>query len=490
MAAAFAAFFLIGAVLSDALFNSSSLVKTLVLIVLAPAALAISPIAVWQALWKVRRLLRALTTWHVLWFLIFASALIFRIRSSADIQSEVLDTGALYRLGIMTLVGLALVTLLVLRRTDFPHSMLQGVLGLYATYVLFGVLSSVWSIFPAWSAYKASEILVDTALIAAIVSAMRNDWEYKSIFDLTYCLYGGLLVTTWAGAVLAPSLAFHPSRGIISVQLFGPFPYVHTNSVGEYGAIIAVVSVIRLYFAKQEKRRRAFYYFTLALGLASLIMSQTRTAEIGFVCALMLGLFFLSPKKAMTYGGLATVAVAFTGLSELLLKFFARGQSTAMLESATGRVKWWEAAWRMVEVHPVIGSGAFAAGRWGVLAKIDPNPANVHNSYLEVLVGTGAIGLLIVLSTLVWIWWIFMHRVRRSASMGIRRQLVIEASSILALLTVRSAFSGVIVMHAPMFFLLLLGFAEYVRRTDPIRVTEKAHARQQRVTPVLQSSEA
>ena len=125
MAAAFAAFFFIGAVLSDALFNSSSLVKTLVLIVLAPAALAISPIAVWQALWKVRRLMRALTTWHVLWFLIFASALIFRIRSSADIQSDVLDTGALYRLGIMTLVGLALVILLVLRRTDWTHSMLQ-----------------------------------------------------------------------------------------------------------------------------------------------------------------------------------------------------------------------------------------------------------------------------------------------------------------------------------------------------------------------------
>jgi O-antigen ligase len=466
---AFAAFFCLGALLSSAVFNSSNPAKTLLIIVFGPVAFVLMLIASWQGSSKVRRLCSQLSILHLLWAFLFASALILRIRSSTEIETQSLDAAALYRVSVMTIVGLALLTMLVLHRSFWPKSVMRGVLGAYCGYGLFSLLSAVWSIFPAWSAYKATEILLDTLVLAAILAATHNEIEFKTFVDLTYCLYAGLLLSAWGGVVFFPHLALQPSRGLISVQLFGVFPQLHTNSVGEYGAILAVVSVTRMRFARLARKRRALYLFTLGLGLASLILSQTRSAEIAFVCGLLLVLFFLFPRRTLIYGTISLFIIGGTGLSAVLFKFFARGQSMKMLESATGRVQWWQATWQTFLMHPWVGSGAFAAGRFGVLAKIDPNTSNVHNSFLEVLVGTGLIGFAFMLGTLVAIWILLIHHISLTDSPCLRRQLILESLAILTILTVRSAFSDTMVIHAPLFFLLVLGYAEYLHRKTSIK---------------------
>lgn len=58
------------------------------------------------------RLLRNLTEhlrwWHVLWMLIFASALVFRVRGVNQIEQNPIDAWALYRIGLELIVAAAL----------------------------------------------------------------------------------------------------------------------------------------------------------------------------------------------------------------------------------------------------------------------------------------------------------------------------------------------------------------------------------------------
>jgi uncharacterized membrane protein len=89
-------------------------------------------------------------------------------------------------------------------------------------------------------------------------------------------------------------LALQPSRGMIPVQLFGVMPVVHANSVGEYSALLAFVAVARLRFGSRQAR--PLYYVLLTVCLASLILSQTRSAIGGFLLASFVVLALASPK--------------------------------------------------------------------------------------------------------------------------------------------------------------------------------------------------
>src|SRR5690242_16286634 len=64
--------------------------------------------------------------YHGLWFLVFASALVFRIRGVGDIKENPIDAWALYRMGVELIVAAALFIRLALRRTPWLGSMFRG----------------------------------------------------------------------------------------------------------------------------------------------------------------------------------------------------------------------------------------------------------------------------------------------------------------------------------------------------------------------------
>ena len=110
--------------------------------------------------------------WHVVWMLTFVSALVFRVRSASDIASEPLDGWAIFRIGVDMVVAFFLLGRLALRRTHWVGSMLRGVLGALTAFSLVGVLSTTWSVFPAWTLYKSVEYMIDIALLAAILESL------------------------------------------------------------------------------------------------------------------------------------------------------------------------------------------------------------------------------------------------------------------------------------------------------------------------------
>ena len=252
--------------------------------------------------------------------------------------------------------------------------------------------------------------------------------------------------------------------GLIGVQVQGVFPNVASNGVGDLGANLSILAINRLHSRTGSNARRAAYGLLLVVSLITLILAQTRSA----ILALLIGcVVILILSKRIGAIGLLFVVLAIVGTvaGDALLTYFMRDQSTEMFLSLTGRTTWWEASWAKIVERPLLGYGAYAGARFAALASLGFNTtATVHNSYMEVLLGTGILGLIPFLMMLggTWIWLI--SALRRPLLREEEKELGLEAVGLLTMATVRSIFTANIVWHASMDFLLVLGYVEFIKR--------------------------
>ena len=78
--------------------------------------------------------------------------------------------------------------------------------------------------------------------------------------------------------------------------------------------------------------------------------------------------------------------------------------------------------------------------------------------------GTGWWGLVPVLLALLGAWWILVQALRKLPLASLEYQLALEAAGLLAIVTVRSFFTSHLIWHPSLVFLLVLGYAEFLRR--------------------------
>jgi O-antigen ligase len=413
--------------------------------------------------WGLSRLRGRFQWWHLLWLFVSLSGLGFRIRGSEASLENPLDLWALYRVGLMGTVALALLIRLCTRRTAWAKSLFQGLIGLLAWYAFISVASSLWSVYAGWTLYKSVEYLVDVALIAAIVGSMRTMQEFKALFDWNWLLAGMLLVTVYFWVLIRPDLAVIPGIGLIRFQIEGVLPAVSADGVGGIGGIMGIVAFTRLLFPTPHRR---FYALLLVVAIVTMILAQGRGAISGFLLALAVVLLTTRRASLVTLCALAVPAVlALTGFSSVFTEFFLRGQNPEMFASLSGRVNWWEVGWDLFKQHPVLGFGAYAGSRFAVLAVIGATTvSSIHNTWLEVLLGTGIMGALPVLAAVLGTWIVLLHNRPHGPIDPAGRALQAEALGILASISANSIFSPELVWHPPLTFLLILGYAERLRR--------------------------
>ncbi len=447
--------------------------KGLFLLIGIPVMGMLLPVAVRQATRLFSSLRPKLSWWHGLWLLLFLSGLLFRIRTDTEIEESVLDPWAAYRVALVGATAAVLAGRLFLRKTAWIGSILRGSVGVMATYCGLCLASTLWSTHPAWTLYKSLEYSVDIALIAAILVAAPSVLAYKSLFDWTYLLFGLLLTSVWVGAVLSPSQALIPSSGLLPVQLCGVIPVIHANGVGQIGALLAIVAVSRLLSRECERHSRALLSVLLGIGAATMILAQTRSAIIGFLFGLTLVLYFSKRLGVIAFLGIAALLLtSLTGVGTFVQEYLHRGQSTQMVESLSGRIVWWEFGWDQFLKQPWIGLGAYTA-RFEVLAKLgEMETSSIHNTYLEALLNVGIFGLIPVIAAMVGIWYQITRTLRRYRCESPEHQLALEAVGMLSVLTVRSFFTTGIIWHPSLFFLLILGYAEFLRRRRKYMVSE------------------
>jgi O-antigen ligase len=443
-----------------------------------PLAVLLVALAVPQAARNVASLRGKINQWHILWLLSYVSALVFRVREAEASRVAPLDFWGTFRIGPEIIILFVLLVCLASRRTDWVSSLFRGLFGFLAAYCLWSAISTAWSVYPLWTFFKASEYLLDVSLIAAIVIAMYCAEDYKIFFDWTWTLFGVELLWVWVQVVLWPQEALEDGR------LRGVFPVTAYNAVGEIGALLAIVALCRLLPTTLRRFNRAWYTSLFLFGLASMLMSQTRNALAGFVLALAVVIFLWSRKLAVVLAlasaGVMTTQVYFSyralylrgcrtctffsTLHETIWTFLKRGQDEGAFASLTGRLDWWTYAWHRFLQHPFTGMGAYAGGKFAVLEKLGFNAGSTHSDYIELLVGSGIPGLVLFAIPLAGAWLLLFRYLRDLSFSSTERQLCLESLGVLSVITVHSFFNVELTWHSPMFFLVVVGYAEFLRR--------------------------
>jgi O-antigen ligase len=281
------------------------------------------------------------------------------------------------------------------------------------------------------------------------------------------------MVMCWIGAYFDPEVALShnlesggSATGPIAVQLSGVFQDVSANRIGEYSAILLAVAIVRLLPVRGAKRIMKTWYTWLAAGaFITMIFAQTRSATGGFLVALTL-IFWLSGrfKHGVAIVVLGLMLVLATGFGPTIIDYMRRGQSTEEMEGLTGRLAWWEFAWKKYSDAPFTGYGAYAAGRFLVMGSFGNNIASMHSDWVETLAGCGFWGIVPLLAVMGTGWWYLLRFMLDPERTPEERQLVLEAIAVLTIASIRTIFSTDLTWHAPLQFWLPLGYAEYLRR--------------------------
>ena len=430
--------------------------------------------------WAKAQLLRQnWTWWHPLWFFIFFSMLVFRIRDVGAAKANPLDAYAMTRVLPEAFVSLALIIRLLLKKPNWMRALFTGIPGAMAIYCLVCVASSAWSVNASWTAYKSLEFLADVSLLAAIVASADSSRTYQNLLDWTLTFYGLSLVGVWINLPIWPSEAMDGGR------LTGVVPVEASNSVGTSGAVLCLIALCRLMPLFGRAKSKAWYILLFIFGMVSMVLSQTRNSEAAFMFAVGLVVLFERKLRKIVLVGTAVLAPFVTvsvlvshsmwvKFGDLILSFAERDQSSGAIGSLSGRTAWWAYGMEQLAQHPFTGLGAYAAGRFAVLGKLGVgSAAMMHSDWIEVIIGTSIWGLIPFAGALIAAWYFLIHCIRSNAFAPEQRQLALECFALLGMLTVHSFFNDELSWHCPLLYFAILGYAEFVRQQ---RKAEAVHA--------------
>ncbi len=304
--------------------------------------------------------------------------------------------------------------------------------------------------------------MVAIFLTGTILAECNSTRDLETLVDMTWVFFGILLVTVAIGVVVSPSNALLPSAGLLGYQVRGLFPAIASNGVGDISALLGVVSVSRLSGSGTSRR----WWMLLIVATGVLLISQTRSAWLGFVLGTLLVLVMNGRLRALGAILLGAVGLAATEAVDTIVAYLGRGQSVGLIRSLSGRFAYWEYAGDLLAESPVLGLGAYAAGRFAVLAVVGSDEvSSVHNAWVEVAVGVGLLGLTLLAALVLSVWARLLGAIRSLAGSPAERRLGVEMAGVLALETARSFFtSGALVWHPATRFLLAVLVAEWLWR--------------------------
>ncbi|HEY9549670.1 MAG TPA: O-antigen ligase family protein, partial [Kiloniellaceae bacterium] len=265
-------------------------------------------------------------------------------------------------------------------------------------------LSYFWSDLPGQT-LRTSIQLAMTVLISAYLGSRF------SIFDIVRALFVVLAATalvSLAVILLQAGFAFD-GNGVAR----GIFP--HKNVLG--GNMVLLLLCCLLLFAQGWRRLTTLSCAALSLSLVAVSQSSTAIVMTLGLCLLapvLLTRNAPAPLRLLSYiAGLTVVSLALWGLlafdmNPVDLALEALGKERTL----TGRSVLWEFALRMIEARPWFGNGFDAFWNVGdgstgsyLQYVIRAEVKNFHNSYLDIAVQLGAVGLALTLSFLLLFAW-------------------------------------------------------------------------------------
>lgn len=355
--------------------------------------------------------LRAPTRHHmiVLSYLILVNAAFLPVMEGYDPLREGLTARRAYELGLLVMAtALAVVhgSPRGLRRLEFPRPEVYVLL----TFALLGLASASWSPNPILTLAKAGQLVLIVLGTTSLVPLFRKNGQLLddlpglagistlvvlvAYLVLNYFLWGAFLasVTTWEGG----------TRLVLG--------YAHTLAAGNFASLGTVCLM--------ASNRSAGARLILAVPLLLVVwLASARGPAAGLIAAAMvLVLLRFGSRARLRYAlQLAFVATLSVWLLIAIGGLISPRDVAGIVEhwrpesivGISGRWDLWRFTLDQVRDRPFLGVG-YEAGRY-VLLRYAPFAGVAHNSFLDVLVGTGFLGftLLVVFSIELvrMIWW-------------------------------------------------------------------------------------
>jgi O-antigen ligase len=247
--------------------------------------------------------------------------------------------------------------------------------------------SAMYSVSSFVSAWKGFEVFVLVLTGVYLAGLLRNTQDVESLLNTLWLVLLFLVLTALAGAALNPAEAFYRQLWGATV-LSGVYPQINPNSLTEYSALLVVVCVVRL-FRPCPRKRSLGTWVVLGLALTAMLLAHSRTSIFAAAAAILAVVFF-SGRTTLFWASAATMSSVWF-FSEAVSAYIRRGQPHELFTSMSGRTQFWETVWSRFLDSPIIGYGFYAAQRklFGV--------SSIDNTYLEVLLGLGILGLTVFL---------------------------------------------------------------------------------------------
>ena len=449
-------------------------------VTLALAGLMVLLIGLPGTLWVVWRVTRppfgmpSFRLVYLTWACLLAAGLVWSLSRDPLYSADQAGISNYIRLAFLMLGMMMILVVGSTYRFAFFSELGTGVLGIFFLFSLWGMASTLWSVFPVGTLYKSLEYCTMLALLALTASSInltvkhpRNrSFALKSVFDFGWLLIFLLIVSVYVGIVVWPQYAilrdYRDVTGVLGFSIQGALPGISANSVGELGAILGIVAVVRILLRPGSK---AFYVPVLALSLLTMVLTQSRSPILAFCVAVAVVLVYNRRFGLLGISGVLLGGVVLTQYGQLLYEFMARGQTAQNIAVLTGRVTFWEVSLQAVGERPLGGYGAYDGGRYVLQAALGERRSSVHSTWLEVLLDTGVVGL-VLFSVGVAATCFLLFKLRPHATQDpIGRLLWFESLGVLTVLSVRSVFSVNLVWDwNVLFFGLVLVFVCVTRR--------------------------
>jgi exopolysaccharide production protein ExoQ len=294
----------------------------------------------------------------------------------------------------------AAVRLISLRGALQP--LIRGSLLLVALLAL-DFASTLWSVDVSVTFKNAIE-LIGTTLIG-----------YYIVVRFKLAEFVGILMAFFAAAALM-SLAlivFSPGRGRMYYGS-GPWDGIYQDKNGLGAAMATAIIVYLIYLLRPQVKRKALAFLAI-LGFGGLLIgSNSVTASVDCVVVVAVGgllLAFASPTHGVA-ARVAGVAIAVLGTLGAVIFRFDPARLYALLgrnTTLTGRADFWPYLLDAIHAKPIFGYGYGAFFRaavsddylsYYVVEAGGWKPYHAHNSFFQVLLDTGYLGLTLMIAIL------------------------------------------------------------------------------------------
>ncbi len=257
--------------------------------------------------------------------------------------------------------------------------------------VVFGLLamiSATYSVDAFVSLWKGFEVLTLVLVAVSLAGQLRTAEDLSWLTNVANFLLFYVVLTVYVGVALYPGDAI---KDVAYLGVRGLVPALNPSSVGTISSLLIVGAVGNLLHRWPSKQETAGIWVVLVAALGAMFLAHVRTPIFAAAVAIMLMLISGRHYRAMLVTALISIGLVLAMSVDDILSYVYRGQSQEAFSGLTGRAYFWEMLRPWISSSPIIGNGYYAAQRilFGVNA--------VDNSYLEVLLGLGFLGLLVFL---------------------------------------------------------------------------------------------